>query len=303
MSPTVLVLAGAVVGLGVFLIIRQLLPPAPPRLDAAIDHFTAVPTPGHRRLVQAGRDEGVVPVVGGWLTGHLARPGRLAVPHGDLALLGKPVERFMVEKLACFFIGLLAGFAVTGATAVAGLPLPWAVPAGATLAAGAALSFAPDLAVRLDARRRREEFRAVFASYLRLVILERSRGAGVNEALEGPTRIARNWVCARIAFALDRARLAQTPPWQHLAELGGEVGVDDLADLADIAERAGNDGAMILETLTAKAESLRAKTLADARARANAQTITMGIPLGLLGLGFIVLLVYPYLYRLVEVGS
>ncbi|MFZ9232032.1 MAG: hypothetical protein ACO25P_09460, partial [Ilumatobacteraceae bacterium] len=46
-------------------------------------------------------------------------------------------------------------------------------------------------------------------------------------------------------------------------------------------------------SLVAKAESMRAKHLADIEARANAATERMGMPMVVLFLGFLVLLGYP----------
>jgi hypothetical protein len=46
-------------------------------------------------------------------------------------------------------------------------------------------------------------------------------------------------------------------------------------------------------SLVAKAESMRAKQLADIEARANAATERMGMPMVVLFLGFLVLLGYP----------
>ena len=78
-----------------------------------------------------------------------------------------------------------------------------------------------------------------------------------------------------IAEALDRARKASLPPWDGLSELAAEVGVSELADVAEIAAVAGQDGARILDTLNARAESMRAQALASAKAQAGARSTTM----------------------------
>jgi hypothetical protein len=57
-----------------------------------------------------------------------------------------------------------------------------------------------------------------------------------------------------------------------------------------------------METLAARAESMRAEALAADRARAGARSTTMVVPIALLGAGFLLLLIFPVLYRTVAAG-
>src|SRR6266516_1639017 len=236
--------AGAAAGAGIVLVIAGLRP-APPRLDAVLARIS-VPAvlPGGASL-QAG--------LGGWMATHLARPGRLAIPRTDLALLGRSPETFLVHKLAAAAAGL-ASFALLGLFfAATGTAMPWQIPAAASLAAG----------------------------------------AGTSEALEYAARIGSGWPFARIAAALQAARTAHEPPWRHLAALGEEIGVPEVSELAGTAEIAGSEGTKIAATLAAKTESLRGQLLADTRSRANSRTTTMIVPLSLLGLGLVLLMAFP----------
>ena len=61
---------------------------------------------------------------------------------------------------------------------------------------------------------------------------------------------------------------------------------------------AGQEGARILETLTARAESMRVQALAATKAQAGARSTTMVLPIALLAGGFLVLLIFPDFYRL-----
>ncbi len=65
---------------------------------------------------------------------------------------------------------------------------------------------------------------------------------------------------------------------------------------------AGQEGARILETLAARAASMRAEALAADRARAGARSTTMAIPIALLAAGFLLLLVFPIVYRTFVAG-
>ncbi len=282
MNPLV-VLAGALAGLGVFAAVAQLIPSGP-RLDAALARIHAAEQPplsGFRRSLS--EFSGAMP----WLP----------VPAADLALLGQDRERWFGSKIICGLVGLGIVPALTALLSLAGYRPSWTIPAVVSLALGVGLFFAPDLVVRVNAAEKRADFRHALTSYLDLVALERGAGAGPTEALEAAVQIGGGWAFARIEAALDASRKASRPPWEGLAALAAETGVVELADLADIAEVAGHEGARILQTLAARAESMRAEALAATKAKAGARSTTMVVPIALLGAGFLLLLIFPIVYR------
>jgi hypothetical protein len=282
---------GVLCGLGIFLAVREIVP-APTRLDAALARLD----PG------AAQDWAASPASRAPRAGRLAR--RIAaelpwlpVPAADLALLGKDRESWIASKVACGLLGLVFPALLAGLAMLAGTSLPWTFSLLASLAFGAALFFAPDLVTRVNAAERRTDFRHALTSYLDLVALERGAGAGPTEALEAAAEIGDGWAFQRISGALAAARRSGAAPWTALARLAQETGISELADVADIAEVAGHEGAKILETLTARAASMRAQALANDRARAGARSTTMVVPIALLGAGFLLLLIFPIVYR------
>ena len=80
-----------------------------------------------------------------------------------------------------------------------------------------------------------------------------------------------------------------------------QIGLDRV-NLADIAEVAGQEGAKILQTLAARAESMRSQALSADRASAGSKSTTMVVPIALLGAGFLILLIFPMVYRIIGVG-
>jgi Flp pilus assembly protein TadB len=283
------IVAGLLSGLGVWLAVRELVPSGP-SLQAAVERLEADRAAAGRQDERSSLRE-------------LARGLRTAapwlpVPTADLRLLGQETDEWFASKLGLGLAGL-ALLPVVGALYVlAGRNLPWTVPVAGSLAVGAALFFAPDLVTRVNAAERRRDFRHALTSYLDLVALERGAGAAPTEALEAAARVGGGWAFERIAAALDEARKATRPPWEALSHLAAETGVQELADLAEIAAIAGNDGARILDTLGARAESMRAEALAATKAQAGARSTTMVLPIAMLAGGFLVLLIYPDFYRL-----
>jgi Flp pilus assembly protein TadB len=284
---TWLVVAGLLAGLGCCLFIRELIPTGPSR-RAALDRLDSA---GGRAVDQApfrvrlGRH---LSAVAPWLP----------VPAADLRILGKDQSDWLASKVGLAAVGLAIAPSLSALAALGGRSLPWAIPVGGMLALGLLMWFVPDLVTRVNAKQRRSHFRHSLASYLDLVVLERGAGAAPTEALEAAARVGGGWAFERIGAALDQARKASQPPWDGLARLANEVGVAELGDLAEIAEVAGQDGARILETLTARAESMRIQALADTKAQAGARSTTMVLPISLLAGGFLVLLIFPDFYRL-----
>jgi Flp pilus assembly protein TadB len=283
--------SGVLAGLGIFIIVQELVP-APDRLEAAL----------------ARLDLGTALELGTG-TGAATRPARklarrvaaelpwLPVPAADLGLLEKDRETWIASKVGCGLLGLAFPALLAALASLAGVGLGWSAPAIISLLCGTALFFAPDLVVRVNAAERRTDFRRALTSYLDLVALERGAGAGPTEALEAAAEIGDGWAFRRIAAALDAARRAGAAPWTALARLARETGISELADVADIAEVAGQEGAKILDTLAARAASMRAEALAADRATAGSRSTTMVIPIALLGAGFLLLLIFPIVYR------
>lgn len=299
MADPLSVLAGVICGLGVFLAATAVLP-ARPELRSALAHLSAAPAPAPTLSLTGAeqRISGWEYATGRWLAARLLRPaGGLRVPIADLAILNRPVEVFLAQKLAMGLLGLAlpaAAFAVLG---LLGLHLPITLPILVGLAVAGLLSFAPDLVVRAAGKEARDEFRHAVAAYLNLVALERAADGGPTESLERAATVASGWAFTRIADALAHARIAGLAPWTALSELADRLGASELADLADIVALAGGEGAAIYDTLLGKATSMRRAATAADEARANARSEQMTLPTVLLFLGFLILLVYPALAR------
>jgi Flp pilus assembly protein TadB len=285
-----LVAAGVLAGLGFFVIVREILP-ARPHLGAALARLEAgagAAEDDTRSRQAAVRLGAAVP----WLP----------MPRQDLAILGQDRESWLASKIACGSIGLAAVPVLAALLTLAGGSLPWALPAAASLAFGTAMFFAPDLVTKVNAAEKRADFRHALTSYLDLVALERGAGAAPTEALEAAAAIGGGWAFERIAASLDEARKAGVAPWAGLAELASQTGVAELTDLADIAGVAGQEGARIIDTLSARAASMRAQALASDRATAGSRSTTMVIPIALLGTGFLLLIIFPVVYRTLGAG-
>ncbi|MFC5828628.1 hypothetical protein [Nonomuraea insulae] len=273
-------ISGALITLGLLIVMHEWMP-GPPRLNAAIARLEGAPAPGR----------------GAWFKTRLTR---LPIPRGDLALLGISVERFTLQRIVFLLVGLFLPIPLNLLCTLTGFPLPWAIPAGVGLVLAVLFALIPDISARRQAQERRREFRAALATYLDMVALERAAGAGPPQALQAPVDICQGWVFGQVAQVLQHAKRAGEQPWHGLSSLGERVGISQLTELADIAEDAGSEGTRVLSTLQAKAQSMRTAALADARAQANSRTSEMPIAIGVSIFGFLVLVCFPAIYRIMS---
>lgn len=292
-----IVVVGVLAGLGIFGMLRELVP-ASARLDAALARLAAgsyAPALRSATDSQPGRVR-----LGRQL--QSAAPW-VPVPVTDLALLGQETDIWLASKITCGLIGVVIPPLLYALATFSGTRLPWSIPVVVSLGLGAALFFSPDLVTRANATEKRADFVHALSSYLDLVSLERGAGAGPTEALEAAAQIGGGWAFERIGIALDAARAIGRPPWEGLADLGRETGIADLEILADIAGVAGEEGGRVMDTLTALAESMRTEARAAARAKASSHSTTMVVPIALLAIGFLLLLAFPILYRSFHGGT
>jgi Flp pilus assembly protein TadB len=296
-------LAGGVVGLGLYLLVRALAPSRPglgARL-ALIDAARAEqwqpagrqpPQPSGNRL-RAGLGDRMAAFYAtrGWQHGSL---------RADVNLLGRSWEGFLATKaIAAAAVVALAPFA-TVALSAAGVQLGAAVPLWLALLLGAVAFFLPDLSVRQEAALRRRDFRHVVGAYLDLVSMGLAGGKGVPEALVAAAEIGEGWALRRLRDCLLNARITGTTQWAALGRLGEELAVDELRDLAAALELVADDGAKIRASLAARAATLRSRELAEIEGKAGERSQSMLVAQLLLCAGFMVFLAYPAVVRVFQ---
>ncbi len=294
----VLALLGAGVGAGAWLLVRSLAPR--PLALAAIESGLARPG------VPATRQPAARPA---W-DRLAAVAARLLPALGDsadrsqlLRLAGRTAERHALDKLVGASGGL-TGTALLGAgLSLTGVAPPFAVLGVAAVLVAVGGFVLPDLLLRDEAQKRRRAFRHALSSYLDLVNVILAGGGGIETSLHAAAEAGDGWAFASIRRALDRARLTNRSPWDTFAELGDDLGIEELAELAASVELAGSQGARIRASLAAKADSLRGHQVAETEAAAEAATERMTIPVAVLLFGFLVFITYPAVQQITTVSN
>jgi len=211
----------------------------------------------------------------------------------DLALTERVAQDMVVQKLVGGLIGcflpIACGALITTIGANPTTSLVWL----GSVVCGLLGFMLPDRILRSTAQRRRKSFLHAFSSFLDLTNVLLAGGAGTETALLAAADAGDGWAFEQLRNALVRARSSHHSPWVELAALGERFNLTQVIEVAGSVQLAGEHGARIRSSLSAKAESLRHRQMSEIEAAANSSTERMGMPMVLLFLAFIVLIGYP----------
>lgn len=303
MTLTLVMLAGAVAGCGIMVAVWLVAQPttsgpvALALLDARLarGRREASLTSDRRHAEESVRMRRVGTRIGEVVESQGIRlPARL---DADLGMVGQSREIFFARTAGGALLGavlpnaVLIPFAVTGLVGFA-IPL-WLVLFGSVVGA-----LVPYLELAREASDKRRAFRHMVSAFLDLVAMNLAGGRGVPEALQAASGLSDSWGMVRIRDTLEAAKLQGITPWAALGQLGEEVDVDELRDLAAALALVAEDGAKVRDSLSARASSMRHRELADAEARSEERSQSMLVAQLLLCVGFLIFLVYPALARI-----
>jgi tight adherence protein C len=290
---TAALVAGAAIGLGVFLLALALVPRRP-SLARQIAAFDAAARPSGRGRQLPAEDRKSLVRIGTVLARFCAEQGwEFPSLRANLALVGKSFESYLATKLLLAVLGLLLGPFLLAALTLAGIRLPFAVPVWAGLLLAVIFFFLPDLELKQKVDKRRRDFRHAIGAFLDLVAMNLAGGRGVPEALMSASEIGTGWAMWRIRDALINARIVGQTPWQALGALGEEVRIDELRDLSAALSLVAEDGAKVRESLATRAASLRRRELAELQGQAGERSQSMLVAQMLLAAAFLIFLIYP----------
>ncbi|NNE74300.1 MAG: secretion system protein [Acidimicrobiales bacterium] len=307
MSALLAALFGAGIGLGIWFLI-QALQPKPLALDA-VDTALARPGQSVASARQARRQtEG--PSAKDHIGAAVLRFAQAttfldnATLERRLTILDKPIERHVYEKVLGAIAGFMLPLLMVGVLATQNvdfISLP--LVAIASIALAVLGFFYPDVPLAEQVEERQRSFRQALSSYLDLVTIILAGGGGVESALEGAAEAGDGWVFAELRSALRRARLTRRSPWETLNELGERMDITELRELAASVGLAGGQGARVRQSLSARADALRAATAADFEYRAEVNTEKMVVPVIVLVFGIVLFIAYGAVNAISTGGS
>jgi tight adherence protein C len=295
-------LAGAILGLGLFMLVSGLWPTRPTLATSLAQLRTGRVPPVATAAFEATPSGNWRAAVGRRVATGLADVGvQFGSLRRDLRVMERPLDTHIAQKLLFAVAGGALAVLSTAAMQLTGTQVSFLVPVWAVVVISGLAWFVPDLVLRAEAERRRRSFRHAVGAFLDLVAISLAGGTGIEGALHGAVTLGQGWGFSRLGEALDHARLAGQTPWVALAQVGEDLGVSELRELAASLELAGHEGAKVRQSLAAKAASVRLHQLADIETEAAQATERMVLPIGLLFAGFVLFIGYPALAVITEI--
>ncbi len=293
---TLTVLFGAVAGLGLYVLVRALLPSRRGAVAqvARIDALRAARPSGGAAAGPGGVRERIGHRVAAF---YLQQGWQQRSLRADLAVLERGWEGFLATKVMLAASGLFFGpflFSVAWTLGAGSSPV---VPVWLAAVFAVVFFLLPDLEVRRDAAEKRRDLRRVVGAYLDLVAMNLAGGRGLPEALLAAAEVSDGWALKRIRECLHDARITGVSQWEALGDLGAELGVEELKDLSASLALVADDGAKVRESLGSRAETMRHRELAEIEGSAGEKSQSMLVAQLLLCAGFLVFLIYPAAMR------
>ena len=251
--------------------------PAPRRLAAALDELNGAARSGRSFVSFALADEQTA---------------------SDLDVVGRPLEVHAGSVALTTIFGAFVGPILWGLAAMSGTRLPVIVPVWGLVFGAAVGWFLPRLLLRAEAAEARTDFRHALGAYLDVLVLLLAAQEGPESAMDLAAQAGQGPAFAELRRAVWQARLAGEPVWDTLDELGRRLRISELREVAAAGSLAGESGAAVRQSLTAKARSLRQAALAEAETVARKKSQALFGPLVLMGFGFVIFLIYPMLTNL-----
>jgi hypothetical protein len=292
-------LVGAAGGVGLWMLVLLLVPERSDLVTAlSRPRGLTTPTPfAVEPEQQPGRRS--VAVLQAWIEQRLAAVPWLVTPDRDLMVIEMSRGTFLLVRVAASAGALLVGPIYSLAFLLVGFTLPVVVPAAVGLILAAVTWLTVGVVVHAQAESRRREMRYALVSYLTLVALHRAAGQAMGKSLELAAASSSAWTFQRIAQRMASATRSGSNEWAGLAGLAAELGIDELSDLASIADTGGIAGAGVYSTLMARAQSLRHELQTKEEEAAAAASTRLAIPKVILTFTTFVFLLYPALMQLV----
>lgn len=297
---TSLSIIGALLGLGLILIWSGLSDRR--RRSDSLETGLSIPArggegnrelPGVRGWLAQPTNESLLAGLGTILSRRLPfRPSEMT-RNQDLAAAGSSEPIHAATVAAGALCGVILGPVVSLGLALDSLSLPIVVSVLLSCAGLLAGAIYPERRLAARAAEERRHFRRALTCWLELVSLAQAGGMGLEEALQASSRQSEDRFFLRLRSTLDYAGHAGISAWDALGQLGRDLGLIELGELAGTIALAGAEGARVRATLSAKASALRNRMLAEAESVANATTERLFLPSIFLLAGFLLFIGYP----------
>jgi len=306
MSRTLIIaLCGVVGSAGLVLLLRGLVPRSVP-FAVAYDRFHQPLT--RKVVIDHVSDGGMFGDLGA-LTGPrsydlLSRWGYdFASRTSDLRILRISEAQFAFRKLALGLTCSVVPVLMYGLSTALGLSLPAVLSVLFAIVGLAFGFFLPDFDLKQKAEEAREDHVTALSAYLELTRALIASHMSPESALTTAANQGTGPAFEEYQAACLGVVTTKQPIHSIFDQLGEDLGIPELRDLAGSLALASEKGASVDDALEAKSLMLTNAQMLNERSEANSATARMSAPLALLGLTFTVFLALPAIAALINSTS
>lgn len=221
----------------------------------------------------------------------------LLASEADLFLLGEDVNAHQSSVVIHLVLSISVGLTGVVIAALLGGIHNFVLMCIVSMLGAYGLGTRPQRLVRRKAEKLRRQIELATAVFLDLVNVLLAGGAGIETSVVAAASAGDGPGFSTIRLAVMRAQSARLSYWDSLAEVGRITEVPTLVEVAHTVQLAGQHGARVRSSLSAKAVALRKRNLALVEHDEEQRTEKIGLPLVLLFIGFLLLVGYPAFAR------
>jgi tight adherence protein C len=292
-SLTGVVVAGAAVGTGAWMVWSGWSPARPP-LAQTLSRL------GQPVVAIAAERNNLDVRVGVWARRLPVIERVVSSMRTDLRVLRRSPDEQAALVVVYVVCGLLWAPVVAAGGWAVGIHLPVGIPLWLAVVGGAIGGAASVRPVRAQATEQRRMFSHALSSFCDVCGMCLAAGRGIDASIQTAASAGDGWPFAELQGTLRTGYVQGEAPWEALTRLAAECDLPDLTELAAALSLAGDEGAAVRDTVASKAKSIRERLTGNAERDAATVTERMGIPATLLLLGFIIFLGFPALYVLFQ---
>jgi pilus assembly protein TadC len=249
-------LCGLSIAAGVWLA-TGIVRPTAPRLAGPVGGPRVGVSVAARRRASAEMGQRIDDRRRGLARGGIAERGLYRDLAADLRVVDYGVESVIFSQIVSTIGGLAVPLLIFGVILPLGaLTVSPAVTLLLAVAGAAGGFYLPIHTLRRDAAARRREFGAGLAHYMAFVDVMVSGGNSIDASFEYAAELGDGWVWDELRFAIASASSATLAPYRALDDLGRELGVVELTNLARRLEQTQSTGSAIGPALRSLADSL-----------------------------------------------
>lgn len=264
-------LAGAIVTVGLLVIVAAFRPAPGPDLVAALEVVS-----GRTSSVAENVDQTRIGRIGRSVT----RTFHVSVSpamRAALRLQGTTPEAFYGRRLICALIGAILPWLLNAVAIAVGANSPnLLIPSALCVALAGAGWMLPAARLKAAAGPTNDDSFEALLVFIDLVVLERLANETSVDALTNAANMSDSPLFVQIRQVLNRAFLENVDPWNGLDRLAEDIKLPELTDVVSIA-RLQNEGASLVDSFRARVAELRDAYLLRLQQESTAITQRLGL--------------------------